>query len=95
MVDSSDNSLETNPYCLICGYDFGEPAYDSYWICPCCKAEAGLDDTSLEEVCAYRQEWLAEGGKWRTESWQQPKEDREPPNWNREEQMKNIPPEWR
>ena len=79
--------------CRICGYDFGVPVRDEYGfpdysICNACGAEAGVDDETMEEVQAYRNQWLSKGAQWDDSIFGPPK------NWNPQEQMKNIPPEW-
>ena len=90
-----DEDFEGEQFCRICGLDYGSPVrddtgYESHDICPCCDAEVGIEDETLESVREYREQWLKEGGKWRSDS----SFVAEPEGWNREEQMKNIPPEW-
>ena len=54
----------------------------SFDIYECCGCEYGCDDTS-----AYREEWLKKGAPWFRK--------RECPlEWNLEEQLKNIIPNW-
>ena len=82
--------------CRVCGLFQGEdhppwggngecPSFD---ICVCCGTEFGYDDCFLDDVKRIREKWLKEGAKWR---W--PKE--KPENWSLEEQMKNIPEEYK
>lgn len=86
------SAINPNNICLICGYDFGQQVrWDNLYrasqdICPCCDAQTGCDDTSLEDIRQWRAQWLAKGGKRLI-----PLRGKE---WNREEQMKNIPPEY-
>ena len=83
-----------NPFhcCRVCGFDFGAPPWGengnhpSYWICPCCSAEAGIGDDTPEQVYHIRIYWLVlKRGEW----WD-PKE--KPDGWSLEEQLKQIPP---
>jgi hypothetical protein len=73
--------------CPICGLPFEKPVDEqelrhSYWICECCGCEYGYDDHS-----SYREQWIKNGAKWQDEKLR-------PPNWNLEEQLKNIIPDW-
>lgn len=83
--------------CRVCGYydpdyleyfPWGEngcvPSYD---ICECCGVEFGYEDWILESIRHYRAEWLAGGTKWFV-----PKS--KPEDWNLEEQLKQIPPQF-
>ncbi len=81
--------------CRVCGlivedyYPWGENGdLASFDICGCCGAEFGYDDFEKDDVLAYRKEWLEKGGDWRFKN-------EKPENWNREEQMKNIPDEFK
>jgi rubredoxin len=90
MADASER--EKYP-CRICGLDFKSSVRDEYDlpqydICPACGAEVGADDETLEEVQKFRQEWLETGARW----WSPTRYA--PPEWNPQEEMKNIPPEW-
>lgn len=83
-----------NHYCRVCGLDLIEPQWGNgidqgptYSICPCCGAEFGLDDTTVELVRSYRKEWLNKGTQWF-------RFHEKPIDWSLEEQMKNIPTEW-
>ena len=81
-------------YCRVCGLDQGEPPWGEYGDCPtfgicfCCGVEFGYQDCFPEDVERYRNEWLAKGAPWRD-----PEE--KPDNWSLEEQMKNIPDEFK
>jgi hypothetical protein len=80
--------------CRICGleqpfFPWGEdgqtPTYD---ICSCCGVEFGYEDATLVAVRNYRKEWIEKGAKWL-----KPKEM--PESWSLEEQLKNIPDEFK
>jgi hypothetical protein len=82
--------------CRVCGLFQGEdhppwgedgkcPSFD---ICECCGAEFGYDDCFFDDVKRTREEWLKDGAKWH---WPKDK----PENWSLEEQMKNIPEEFK
>jgi len=79
-------------HCRVCGLDQIVPPRDergcaSWLICECCSNEAGIYDDDINLVRKMRQEWLDNGAQWFS-----PEE--KPENWNLEEQLKNIPPEW-
>ena len=57
-------------------------------ICSCCGAEFGYEDFTLEGIRDHRNQWLENGAKWFS-----PKE--KPENWLLEDQMKNIPEEFK
>ena len=67
------------------GEDEKSPTYD---ICDCCGTEFGYGDCTLKAIIANRKSWIAEGAKWKY-----PEE--KPANWSLEEQMRNIPEEFR
>jgi len=80
--------------CRVCGKlqcdpPWGEggqcPTYD---ICDCCGVEFGYGDCTLKAVRAFRDRWLANGPNWKY-----PKEM--PTNWSLEEQLKQIPNEYK
>lgn len=84
--------------CPVCGFTSNiSPFYQlidgiyccSFDICPCCGVQSGYtyNDPHENNVKEYRQYWLTvlKG------EWQSSKRDM-PANWNREDQMKNIPP---
>lgn len=96
-----------NYICLICGYPnldeqpFNEGKFHStHEICPSCGFHYGYNDLNgtgeypesfkeLDIVKAYREKWIKNGSKW----WS--KGQSKPENWNPEEQLKNIPEEFR
>jgi hypothetical protein len=80
--------------CRICGLkqDFkpwGEdgktPAFE---ICSCCGVDFGYQDCTPEYAKKFRNEWLKKDSKWANP-------DEKPANWSLEEQMKNIPKEYK
>ena len=81
-------------FCRICGNLGDHPVWGSdgkspgFNICNCCGVECGYEDCNMQAIHAYRAEWLKKGGDW----WD-PK--RRPHNWSLEEQMKNIPEQYR
>ena len=83
-------------YCRVCGlfHDNDSPPWGwdgkcpSFDICECCGAEVGYDDCSVEDIKSTREEWIKNGAKW---FWPKAK----PENWSLEEQMKNIPEEFK
>ncbi|HRF96444.1 MAG TPA: hypothetical protein PLZ51_14660 [Aggregatilineales bacterium] len=81
-----------NTHCRLCGLDQivpprNERGWASWLICECCGTEAGFDDEEIDIVRKRRRKWLEDGAKWFDPL-------RKPENWNLEEQLKNIPPEW-
>lgn len=82
--------------CRVCGFQYAADYYPwgedgntpSYDFCVCCHAEFGFDDWEIEELRAYRAKWLSEGAKFRELTMC-------PENWNLEEQLKNVPEEFR
>ena len=80
--------------CRICGFDHGAPVRDEFGLpqydyCDACGAEVGVVDENPEDVRAFRTRWINRGSKWWSKYTSSPKD------WNPQEQMKNIPPEWR
>lgn len=60
----------------------------SFNICDCCGVEFGYEDSTLAGLKRYREKWLSEGAKWNT-----PK--LKPSGWLLDEQLNNIPSEYR
>ncbi|MFZ0565137.1 MAG: hypothetical protein WAM28_03000 [Chlamydiales bacterium] len=81
-------------YCRVCGLDQGEPPWGengnspSFGICFCCGVEFGYGDCSVEDVRRTRKEWLDNGALWLDS-------EEKPDNWLLEEQLNNIPEEFR
>ena len=80
--------------CRVCGLDQGfepwgeddkTPTFD---ICGCCGVQFGYEDCNVFYVKKFREEWIKNGAKWFC-----PKD--KPENWLLEEQMKNIPAEYK
>lgn len=83
-------------YCRICGLYQGKdhppwgedgksPSFD---ICECCGVEFGYGDCFLDDIKRLRKEWLDNGASWDDSKYK-------PKNWSLEEQMKNIPEEFK
>ena len=79
-----DKDFQGNDY-FPWGKDGNSPSFD---ICECCGVEFGYGDCFLEDVKAFREEWLKKGNPWRCPEYQ-------PENWSLEEQLKNIPKKFR
>jgi len=78
--------------CRVCGMDYDTPTWHSendasFDICNCCGVEFGVQDSTLESVREYRENWIRDGATWFS-----PK--LKPENWNLEKQLKNIPAHW-
>ena len=85
------NELPIIDYCRICGLPCvisREESLDE--LCPSCGNHVGLNDIDLESVKKYRNEWIGKGSKWWSKD-----TGSEPRAWDPNEQMENIPPEWR
>ena len=80
--------------CRVCGLLNDEPPWGadgktpSFEICVCCGAEYGYEDCTLEGARKYRQSWLASGAMWDTPRFK-------PDGWNSDEQLANIPQQFR
>lgn len=80
--------------CRVCGKIQDDPPWGedgrspTYVICECCGTEFGYGDCSLKAIAANRSRWLANEAKWKY-----PEE--KPNNWSLEEQMENIPNEYK
>ena len=83
-------------YCRVCGlfqgknyFPWGEDGHSpTFDICLCCGAEFGFDDCFPEAVKEFREEWLKSGAHWRFAKFK-------PKNWSLQEQLKNIPHEFK
>jgi len=76
--------------CFVCGC-IGVESRDAFNcstfnICPCCGAEFGYEDYTLESTRRYRAAWLASGATWRDS-------EAKPAKWDVDTQLANIPPE--
>ncbi len=80
--------------CRVCGLNQGEPPWGeggvcpTYDICNCCGTEFGYGDCSLKAIQASRERWLLNGAYWKS-----PKG--KPPNWSLEEQLNQIPSQYK
>jgi hypothetical protein len=80
--------------CRVCGKIQDDPPWGedgqcpTYDICDCCGIEFGYGDCTLKAIQASRERWLAKDAKWKY-----PEE--KPTSWSLEEQMKNIPEEYK
>ncbi len=83
-----------SPYCRVCGLDQEELPWGkdgkspSFAICDCCGVEFGYQDCNKKYVSKFRNIWLSSGCNWFG-----PK--KKPVNWSLEEQLKNIPKEFK
>lgn len=79
--------------CRICGFELEEPPWGddgrspNYNICPCCGVEFGYEDYAYESIIEYRKSWFNKGAGWMYNKCK-------PSNWNKEEQIKNIPKQY-
>ena len=80
--------------CRVCGaiqtdLPWGDTGQDaSFNICDCCGVEFGYEDATLLGLKRYRDRWLSDGAKWNN-----PKS--RPEHWSLDEQLQNIPLEYR
>ena len=78
--------------CPSCGYDTSDSEIwttpsSSHDICDCCGLAFGKDETSLEKIREYRNEWLQHPMLWHNPQAM-------PENWKLEDQMEHIPPQY-
>lgn len=73
--------------CAVCGWTKGE-VRELGAICPCCFTEHGYEDIALSNVKKRRKEWIDSGYNWSSP-------DLKPEHWKPEDQLKNIPEEYR
>lgn len=89
-------SDEEKHTCRVCGLiepymPYGENGFLWDWdICDCCGVEHGIQDITVAGTKKYREEWLAAGAQWRNSKYT-PK----PRNWNVQEQLRNVPPQFK
>lgn len=80
--------------CRICGLDqdfkpWGEDGETpSFELCGCCGVDFGYEDTSVKHAKQYREEWLRKGAIWISS-------EEKPANWSLEEQLKQIPSDYK
>lgn len=80
--------------CMVCGcysvdFPWGEDGKSpTFQLCPCCGVQFGKEDSTMESIKTYRAEWKNSGGNWFMKN-------EKPEGWDIEEQMKNIPNEFK
>lgn len=78
--------------CRVCGFDAGEPLWENdiphYIICSCCGSASGNEDYILESIQFSRKNWMENGCKWFYPS-------EKPDNWNLDNQLAQIPVQWK
>jgi hypothetical protein len=80
--------------CRVCGKIQCEPPWGedgispNYTFCDCCGVEFGYGDCWLIAIHSSRKRWLDQGAKW-----DNPKE--RPVDWDLEEQLKQIPEQFK
>lgn len=76
--------------CKVCGRLQDEPPWGddgqnpTFETCDCCGVVFGYDDSRVDDVKSFREQWLAKGAVWKIS-------DERPITWRKEEQMTNIP----
>lgn len=86
--------MSNNLACRVCGYLQDDPPWGengncpNYDICDCCGVEFGYEDCNLTSILTFRNQWLKNGAKWKNFKYK-------PINWSLEEQIKNIPKEFK
>jgi len=92
---SNEIKHEIRTLCYVCGLQYkdflpwGEDGKTpSHSICSCCGTEWGYGDVLVEAVKKNREKWIQGGAKWFEANAQ-------PVNWLLEEQLNNIPPQYR
>lgn len=82
--------------CRVCGLlepylPYGEDGMSwDFDFCDCCGVEHGLWDITVADARAYRELWLAAGALWK-----HPEDTPQPENWDVQEQLKNVPSQFR
>ncbi|WP_073766919.1 hypothetical protein [Streptomyces sp. CB02923] len=86
------NNGEREDVCRVCGYSdgtvFREGGRPTSATCRCCGAQAGLQDTDLEQVWEVRGYWVGTGAEWLDPECR-------PEGWDLLRQVAGIPPGWR
>lgn len=79
--------------CRVCGFKFQDPPWGEddntpdFTHCPCCGVMFGYGDALPSSAKRWRERWLASGARWDAPN-------QKPENWNLEEQLKQIPPNY-
>ena len=87
-------SVDPSFCCRVCGLEYDERPWGidnkhpSYDFCSCCGVQFGYQDTLLLAARKFREIWIKSGMKW---------DDPEqmPENWDPQEQLKNVPPDFK
>jgi hypothetical protein len=80
--------------CRVCGLLQDEPPWGedsntpTFNICECCGTEFGYEDATAKAIQASRARWLSNGARWYLPEFK-------PENWQLEEQLQQIPPQFR
>ena len=80
--------------CRVCGLDIEDKSWGedercpTYEVCLCCGVEFGNEDYTIESTKEYRKQWIKKGCLWFNSK-------KKPENWNFEEQMLDIPVEYK
>lgn len=83
-----------NHYCRVCGLYNEDPSWGidescpTFNICVCCGTEFGYHDFTLIGIRQQRNIWLRHPDQWDTPS-------AKPDDWSLEEQLKNIPEQFK
>ncbi len=87
-------SKDERYFCRVCGLEEEEPPWGEdgetpLWdICACCGVEHGYEDSSPIAIRRYREQWLGKGAPWWDLQFR-------PEGWSLEEQLENIPLQFR
>jgi len=85
------SNLESH-ICRVCGYNAGESLWengDPNWIiCDCCGAESGYHDFTKDSASSNRMKWINDGCNWFSP-------EKKPANWDLQQQLSNIPAQWK
>ena len=79
-----------NMACRVCGLTQLEPPWGNdgkspnFEICYCCGVEFGYEDRTFNSINNYRKKWLEKGSPWFYSK-------EKPENWNLQDQLGNIP----
>jgi hypothetical protein len=94
-MQNSKNKKDERKICRVCGlysddfYPWGEDGNTaSFEICFCCGTQFGYEDNNINATRANREKWIKNGAKWFNPKYK-------PENWSLEDQLKNIPEEYR
>jgi hypothetical protein len=78
--------------CRVCGRREGwsiEALEYEHYICPCCGFHYGYTDDSIEGAKRIRAHWITvEGARWVSDA-------ERPQDWSLQDQLENIPSEYR